>query len=237
MYYLALLAGRDDVEDVAPGSPEFDAEVARYAEFEERAAAVIAGGVALYPSSTSVNITRDGENTLITDGPFAEGAEVVGGFYVFDVADLDEAIGVARQLPALDSGAIELRPLVQWTPHATPGQDWWMTLLWDRADAVIEPGTPAWDTMATEHQRFADRVGAAIRGGGALRPPATATTLRGRDGELLITDGPFGETAEVVDGLYLFTAPDRSAAAEIAALVPMGNKGRTELRQVVDLGE
>ncbi|NEW52097.1 transcription initiation protein [Nocardia cyriacigeorgica] len=237
MHYLALLVGRDDDPEALPGSPEFDAEVERYAEFDQRVATAIAGGAALYPSSTAVHLTRDGDTTLVTDGPFAEGAEVVGGFYVFYVADLDEAIQLARQLPAVESGAIELRPLVQWMPHGTPAADWWMALLWDRADAVIEPDTPEWEAMATEHQRFAEHAGAAIRGGGALRPPSTATTLRGRDGELLITDGPFGETAEVVDGLYLFSASDRAAAAEIAALIPMGDKGRTELRQVVDLGE
>ncbi|WP_280232600.1 YciI family protein [Nocardia cyriacigeorgica] len=237
MHYLALLVGRDDDPEALPGSPEFDAEVERYAEFDARVATAIAGGAALYPSSAAVNITRDGDTTLITDGPFAEGAEVVGGFYVFDVTDLDEAIQLARQLPAVESGAIELRPLVQWMPHDTPAADWWMALLWNRADAVVEPDTSEWDVMVVEHQRFADRVGAVIRGGGALRPPSTATTVRTREGELAITDGPFAETAEVVDGLYLFAAPDRQAATEIAALIPMGAKGRTELRQIVDLGE
>ncbi|MBF6319097.1 transcription initiation protein [Nocardia cyriacigeorgica] len=237
MQYLALLVGRDDDPEAAPGSAEFDAEVQRYAEFEERVAAAIAGGAALYPSSTAVNVTRDGDTTLITDGPFAEGAEVVGGFYVFEVTDLDEAIGLARQVPAVETGAIELRPMVQWTPHDTPGADWWMALLWDRADTVIAPGTPEWEAALAEHQRFAERVGAAIRGGGALRPPSSATTLRMREGELSITDGPFGETAEVVDGLYLFAAPDRRTASEIAAQIPLGAKGRTELRQIVDLGQ
>ncbi|MBF6424100.1 transcription initiation protein [Nocardia cyriacigeorgica] len=237
MHYLALLVGREDEPQAQPGSAEFDAEVRLYAEFEERVTGAIAGGAALYPSSAAVNVTRDGDSTLITDGPFAEGAEVVGGFYVFEAADLDEVIGLARQLPAVESGAIELRPLVQWTPHEEPGADWWMALLWDRADAVIAPDTPEWEAALAEHQRFAEKAGAAIRGGGALRPPSSATTLRMRNGELSITDGPFGETAEVVDGLYLFAAPDRRAATEIAAQIPLGAKGRTELRQIVDLGQ
>src|SRR5690606_25121529 len=106
MYYLALLTG-DEGEAVAqPGTAEFDAEVEQYAAFDARVAAVIAGGAALYPSADAVTIRQGGTDTLITDGPFAEHAEVVGGFYVFDVPDLDAATDLVRQLPALATGSV-----------------------------------------------------------------------------------------------------------------------------------
>ncbi|MFI5717989.1 YciI family protein [Nocardia sp. NPDC051750] len=235
MHYLALLTGNEGETVPQPGTAEFDAEVEQYAAFDARVAEVIAGGAALYPSEAAVTVRRNGAETLVTDGPFAEHAEVVGGFYVFEVADLDAAIDLARQLPAVATGSVELRPLAQWLPHDEPGPDWWMALLWEQADSTLTPGTPEWDTAVAEHERFGARAGAVLRGGGALHPPTTATTVRGADGPPLLTDGPFTETAEVVCGLYLFTAPDRRAATEIAATIPIAPGGGTELRQVVDL--
>jgi hypothetical protein len=57
---------------------------------------------------------RDGE-TLVTDGPFAETREQLGGFYVFDVADLEEATDLAARVPGALHGAIELRPAYEET--------------------------------------------------------------------------------------------------------------------------
>ncbi|MBB5915967.1 hypothetical protein BJY24_004879 [Nocardia transvalensis] len=234
MHYLALLFGRED-GTVQPGTPEFDAEVERYAEFEAKAGRAIAGGAALFPSATATTVRRSGEQTLVSDGPFTEQAEVVGGFDVFDCADLDEAIQLARQLPAAEQGAVEVRPMVQWDAPKDLGSDGWLALLWESPDTVIEPGTPAWEAAIGEHQRFADRVGAAIRGGGALHPPSAATTVRVRAGELLLSDGPFAESAEVVDGLYVLAAPDRSHAIDYAAQIPLSPTGRAEVRRIVDL--
>jgi hypothetical protein len=53
---------------------------------------------------------RDGK-TLTTDGPFAETHEQMGGYYVMDCADLDEAMGWAAKIPAAKNGSIEIRPL------------------------------------------------------------------------------------------------------------------------------
>ncbi|WP_280343182.1 YciI family protein [Nocardia abscessus] len=236
MHYLATLVGRED-GPVRPGTPEFDAEVAKYAAFEEREAAAVAGGVALFPSADALHIRRAGGQVLVTDGPFTEQAEVVGGFYVFEAADLDEAIRLAHRVPAAEDGAVEVRPMVMWSPHDTPRADWWLALLWEAPEAVIAPDAPEWDAAVAEHQRFGEKYAAALRGGGALQPPSSATTVRVRDGKVLLTDGPFAELAEVVDGLYLFAAPDREQAAQIASAIPLGERGRTELRRVVDLGD
>lgn len=236
MHYLALLTGPEGGPDAIPGTPEFDAEVARYAAFDAAAGAAVAGGAALAPTAEAVRLRREGDAVLATDGPFAESAEVVGGFYVFDVADLDEAVEHARRLPALATGAVELRPVAQYFPHAEPAADWWIALLWERADAVIAPGTPEWEPAAAEHGAFAAAAAGAVTGGLALQPPGAATTLREKEGELLLTDGPFSETAEVLDGLYLFTAPDRDAAVALARRIPLGPTGATEVRPVVALG-
>ncbi|KAA8880023.1 transcription initiation protein [Nocardia colli] len=234
MHYLATIVGNG--QTAAPGTPEFTEGVAKYAAFQEAAGAAIAGGAALFPSATAINVRRSGDQTLVSDGPYTEQAEVVTGFYVFDAQDLDEAIQLARGIPAAARGAIEVRPLAMWGPHGVPAADWWLALLWERQSDVLVPGTPDWEKMALEHGQFAEKVGDAIRGGGALQPPDTATTVRVRDGQLLLTDGPFTEGAEVVDGLYVFTAASPAEATEIAAQIPRGPQGRSELRRIVDVG-
>jgi len=55
---------------------------------------------------------RDGER-LITDGPFAETKEIIGGAFVVELPDLDEAIRLASKIPAADNGSIEIRPILQ----------------------------------------------------------------------------------------------------------------------------
>jgi hypothetical protein len=71
----------------------------------------VAGGNALEGVSTATSIRRDaaGEVT-VTDGPFAETKEALGGYYLIDAADLDEAIAIAKQVPA-PFGGVEVRPI------------------------------------------------------------------------------------------------------------------------------
>ncbi len=63
------------------------------------------------PTQARVVRMRDGE-TLVTDGPFAETKEVVGGYFIVDCKDLDAAIEVAQRVPLVDKGSVEIRPLV-----------------------------------------------------------------------------------------------------------------------------
>ena len=71
------------------------------------------GGEALQGTATATTVrVRDGE-TLTTDGPFAETREQLGGFYLVDCKDLDEAIEVAARIPDVRRGAIEVRPVME----------------------------------------------------------------------------------------------------------------------------
>ena len=82
----------------------------RYRAFAAVAAAKIVDGAELAPTraATTVRI-REGES-IVTDGPFAETKEALGGFFLLDCADLDEAAAVAAQIPGAATGTIELRP-------------------------------------------------------------------------------------------------------------------------------
>jgi hypothetical protein len=75
-------------------------------------AAAILGGNALQPTGSATSIRRDSAGELlITDGPFAETKEALGGYYLVEAADLDEAIAIAGQIPTL-SGGVEVRPVM-----------------------------------------------------------------------------------------------------------------------------
>ena len=67
----------------------------------------------LHPSSTATSVrVREGKR-LVTDGPFAETREQLGGYYLIEARDLDEAIGVAERIPIARVGTIEIRPLLE----------------------------------------------------------------------------------------------------------------------------
>lgn len=72
------------------------------------------GGEALDGVDTATTVRVRNSETLTTDGPFAETKEVLGGFYLIDVADLDQAIAVAAELPGSWHGSVEVRPLWDW---------------------------------------------------------------------------------------------------------------------------
>jgi hypothetical protein len=70
------------------------------------------GGNALQPTNTATTVrVRDGKRQT-TDGPFAEAREQLGGYYLIDAKDLDEAIGIAARIPGARTGGIEVRPIM-----------------------------------------------------------------------------------------------------------------------------
>jgi hypothetical protein len=67
----------------------------------------------LHPISTATSVrVRDGKR-LVTDGPFAETREQLGGYYLIDARDLDEAIGIAERIPVASLGTVEIRPVLE----------------------------------------------------------------------------------------------------------------------------
>lgn len=79
-------------------------------------AGVYVGSGALQPAESATTIHRRGGDIVLTDGPFAEMAEHVGGYFVLDCADLDEAVKWAVTIPAMARDAsVEIRPLIEFT--------------------------------------------------------------------------------------------------------------------------
>jgi hypothetical protein len=65
----------------------------------------------LQPTSTATTVRVEGTKTLVTDGPFAETREQLGGYYLIDATDLDDAIAIAARIPSASTGRIEVRPV------------------------------------------------------------------------------------------------------------------------------
>jgi hypothetical protein len=109
MQYLLLIYGPEsESEDFSPETME--AYNAFWNHVSERGA--LKAGEALHPVSTATTVrVRDGQ-TVTTDGPFAETKEILGGFYIVDVTDLDEALGYAAMIPGAKTGSVEVRPIV-----------------------------------------------------------------------------------------------------------------------------
>jgi hypothetical protein len=119
------------IYSVEPDEPTDPAEAGRLMEeynvFGEAvsAAGVMAGGEALETSNTATTVHIEGGKggkVVHTDGPFAETKEVLGGFYLLDCADLDEALGWAAQIPGAWYGRIEVRPVVDFSQYSPEGQ-------------------------------------------------------------------------------------------------------------------
>ena len=73
-------------------------------------AGVLRGGLRLAPAAAATSVRHDGDEALITDGPFAETKEILGGFTLIDVADLDAALAWAKRCPLSRGGTVEVRP-------------------------------------------------------------------------------------------------------------------------------
>jgi hypothetical protein len=213
--------------DAAP-TPE-EADPAAWVERADRAGRREGHRLADAGTATTVRV-RDGR-TLVTDGPFAEYKELVGGFDVLDVPDLDTAVALAAAHPAARFGAIEVREVWPFDGAAPDGHvlapddagaGHYLLLMGEVPDGTPQPDEPP--TAWADEQRGLDL------GGHRLRPPAEARTVRVRDGRTAVTHGPYAEVAEQVAGVALIAAPDLEAAIDAAARHPAAAAGAVEVR-------
>ena len=189
---------------------------------------------------------RDGK-PLITDGPFVETREQLGGYFVFDLADLDEAIAVAGRLPPVRKGAAEIRPMfgLDGLPPSKPvpvgftgkGPQPYMIVSLDDEAMWEKAGPDAHRAAMAEAVALCHRLNDAGKyvSCSPLHPAATATCVRVRNGKREITDGPFTETHEVVGGFYVVLADSPEEAFEVGAQHCRINRSAVEVRPLHDL--
>ena len=110
--YMLLIYG-DPAE--GPSPEEAQAEMPKWFAYGEqltKAGAMLAGD-ALQPTDAATTVRERGGQRLVTDGPFAETKEQLGGYYLIDVPDLDAALDWASKVPNMARGSVEVRPVMK----------------------------------------------------------------------------------------------------------------------------
>ena len=121
MQYLLLIYG--DQSQASSMSEEEMGQVMQaygtYTQELEQSGAMV-GGNALQPVDTATTVRVRNDETLTTDGPFAETKEQLGGYYLVDVGSLDEALEWAAKIPGARHGSIEVRPVMVFDEDGNP---------------------------------------------------------------------------------------------------------------------
>jgi len=116
MKYLCLIYENEKSFEQLP-KDQVDAVMGEYFAFTDgiRKSGQYVAGDALHPTHTATTVRVRNGKTLTTDGPFAETKEQLGGYYLIDAKDLDEAIQVASKIPSARWGSVEIRPVVDFS--------------------------------------------------------------------------------------------------------------------------
>jgi hypothetical protein len=113
----------------------------------------------------------------------------------------------------------------------------YMLLIYLPADGQLSPEEQAAESPAWYQYTEGLRADGVLVAGDALLGVETATTVRVRDGESQITDGPFAETKELLGGYYVIDVPDLDTALQRAAGIPSVGRGSVEVRPVMDMSK
>ena len=201
----------------------------------------------LHPVATGTTVRVRDSQQLVTSGPFAETTEQLGGFYVIDVPDLDQAIAIAARLPAAKKGTVEIRPIFkleglpaekfELLQHHPAGLTPYLLLCYDDEQGWERAGEAAMSKAMQEAlgnvQGLAERQ--RYLSASPLHPSSTATSVRIRQDRRQITDGPFAETHEALGGYYVILAENQAEAVAIAARHPGARLGSVEVRALFDV--
>ena len=119
MKYLLLICHDEQAFDRL-SEPERQDVYGEYRQFTRQiqASGHHLGGSQLHPAAAATSVRVRNGKRLVTDGPFAETREQLGGYFVIEAKDLDEAIAIAERVPSARVGTIEIRPVMEGTPAA-----------------------------------------------------------------------------------------------------------------------
>jgi hypothetical protein len=187
-------------------------------EMEAKSVRLFAGGLRPAKDAKSLRAQPDGK-VLITDGPYLETKEHVGGFWILEAGDMDEALAWARKAVVACRAPVEVRSFFRSNAAVLlarrplrEGMTQYLTAIHlpDDFDPSSVDEATVCDIDALNEEL--DAKGVRIFAGG-LHPARDAKSLRAQpDGKVLITDGPYLETKEHVGGLSILEAADMDAA-------------------------
>jgi hypothetical protein len=205
----------------------------------------IGEGAPLENSRSAKTLHQSTGKLLVTDGPFAETKEQLGGFGIFDAKDMDEAVALMSKHPGLRFGGFEIRPIdVEITTRgeqkafssaAAAGARKFVCLAYGDENNWTALTATERDVMIEECMTYAETrlKHAGWVGGVALQAASTAKTLRSKRGKVLVTDGPYAETKEQLGGVAVFRFRDIDDAVASWSEHPCLRMGDTlEIRAV-----
>jgi hypothetical protein len=240
-----LLIHADEKDDLSPGDPGFDEMMKGYRALSEelRAKGAMVHGDPLQPVATATSLRYGADRLVMTDGPYAETREQLGGYYLIECSTKEEAIAYAAKIPGAERGAVEVRQLFGHDPRVFPdgeGHGYMLLIYGDEAN-FLPSGSPELAAGIARHQALTARAIAAgaYVAGDALYPVAMTATVKVRDGKTLVTDGPFAETREQLGGFYGLRCRDLDQALDYAkelAEVSARTSGCIEVRPVANYG-
>jgi len=187
------------------------------------------------PADATTIMIKDGK-LLITDGPYAETREQIGGYDVMECAGIDAAIGWAGKHPHALMGSVEARPLHRGQSEANPpaeladpgvGSVRYLMLIW--IDRAAETAT----VHKIIRQNRLARGGETPRGrvfAAELEPADTARTVRIRSADVAVSDGPFCQEAQQLAGFELLDAADLDEVIKVASTHPLAPHAVLEVR-------
>jgi hypothetical protein len=114
MKYVIMFTSNPELDAAVPPEKMQEDYTRIYRWFQENADKISDGGAELQPVETATTVKYSDNGVVVVDGPFSEAKEVIGGFSVIDVPDMDAAIALVRTWPSLDlpGSAVEIRPMV-----------------------------------------------------------------------------------------------------------------------------
>lgn len=234
MKFMLLMMTDEQAEKALP-SGEIDKIVAQHmgVRHELCAAGKLVWSNRLRFSNEATTIRVQGGKHVVTDGPFAESKEALGGFYLIEADSKEEAIEWAKKLPLRDVGAIEVRPArtgAQWRGQVHGAQHYMVMFIANyekplSRDAVFKAIDSHYELsldLAAQGKFVSSR---------ALEPSAAAATIRQRNGQRIVTDGPFAETKEFVAGYFVIACDSKDEAVSWARQLMFGSDA-CEIRPV-----
>jgi hypothetical protein len=226
----------------APGSaPSRTAELAGFERELARQGKLLRCG-RLGPEADGARVAVQDGTARVTEGPFADSREVVGGFWIVEAADRAEAIALARRAfeigepqAAARQDAIDVHQVrTRYSVGPDPGTGTAFLLAF-HADPFLE------DCDGAKLQEMIEYGAALARDGKLfettpLERSGAPARIESRGGKTLVTEGPFAEAKEVIGGFSLLRAVNRAEAIDIARRYPAARWGTVEVRPIVEPG-
>lgn len=188
-------------------------------------------GAPLGPVSDQAVVRVRSGKAFVSDGPYAESKEVVGGFWIVDVASREEAIEIAKRSPHASYGTVEVHPVDFRLTYTDTGEGTPFLFAFRREPGLSDEDGAKLREMIAFSEELASR-GTLVETAPLSAEPHPAR-IEVRRGKALVTDGPFAEAKEAVGGYGVVRVADRAAAVELAKRYPHARWGPVEVREIL----